>query len=89
MRGGRLRCTFTVTYANDQGFFDFFLAACIATLSSQGFSSDGWFGKRMAFRHQHGGFRGCDFTASVSWDSDSQSRISAIDARPLRSPGCT
>jgi hypothetical protein len=64
-------------------------AGLVQTLSSQGFSSDGWFGKRMTFRRQHAGFRGCDFTASVSWDSDNQSRISAIDARLLRSPECT
>lgn len=63
-------------------------ASLVQTLSSEGFVSDGWFSKRMTFRNKHGGSRGCDFTASVSWESDSQSRISVIDARLLRSPGC-
>ena len=60
----------------------------IRTLERQGFRSDGWFSKRMTFRRQNGGFRGCDFTASVTWDSDDQARISALDARFLRTPGC-
>ena len=60
----------------------------VQALSRQGFKSDGWFGKRMTFRRLGAGLRGCDFTASVSWESDDQARISALDARFLRTPGC-
>lgn len=60
----------------------------VRTLSRQGFKSDGWFGKRMTFRRLGGGSRGCDFTASVSWELDDQARISTLDARFLRTPGC-
>lgn len=61
----------------------------VRTLSDQGFISDGWFGKRMTFRRLPGGYRGCDFTASVVWESDDRGRISALDARFLRTPDCT
>jgi hypothetical protein len=60
----------------------------VQALSQQGFKSDGWFSKRMTFRRQHGLLRGCDFTASVNWESDNQARISALDARFLGTPGC-
>jgi hypothetical protein len=60
----------------------------IQTLARQGFKSDGWFSKRMTFRRQNGGSRGCDFTASVTWESDDHTRISALDPRFLRTPGC-
>jgi hypothetical protein len=60
----------------------------IQTLSRQGFKSDGWFSKRMTFRRQNGSLRGCDFTASVIWESDDHARISALDPRFLRTPGC-
>jgi hypothetical protein len=60
----------------------------IQALSRQGFKSDGWVSKRMTFRRQNGSLRGCDFTASVVWQSDDHARISAIDPRFLRTPGC-
>jgi hypothetical protein len=60
----------------------------IQTLARQGFKSDGWFSKRMTFRRHKGGARGCDFTASVVWESDDHARISALDPRFLRTPGC-
>jgi hypothetical protein len=60
----------------------------IQTLARQGFKSDGWFSKRMTFRRQNGSLRGCDFTASVTWESDDHARISALGPRFLRTPGC-
>jgi hypothetical protein len=60
----------------------------VEALSQQGFKSDGWFSKRMTFRYQRGFSRGCDFTASVYWESDKEERVSTLDARFLRRPGC-
>jgi hypothetical protein len=60
----------------------------VQALSRQGFTADGWFSKRMTFRRQNGGSRGCDFTASVVWEADDQGRISALEPRFLRRPGC-
>ncbi|WP_158813761.1 hypothetical protein [Methylocapsa sp. S129] len=60
----------------------------IQTLSRQGFKSDGWFAKRMTFRRQHGSLRGCDFTASVTWESDDHARVKTLETRFMRSPGC-
>jgi hypothetical protein len=60
----------------------------VQALSQQGFKSDGWFSKRMTFRRQLGHQRGCDFTASVTWESDDHARIRALDTRFLRTPGC-
>jgi hypothetical protein len=60
----------------------------VQALSRQGFKSDGWFSKRMTFRRQLGHQRGCDFTASVTWESDVHARIRALDPRFLRTPGC-
>lgn len=59
----------------------------IQMLSRQGFKSDGWLSKQMTFRRQNGALRGCDFTASVNWKSDDHGRVSALDARFLRTPG--
>jgi hypothetical protein len=60
----------------------------VQTLSRQGFTSDGWFAKRLTFRRQRSAMRGCDFTASVTWESDDRARISEIESRFLRTPGC-
>jgi hypothetical protein len=60
----------------------------IQTLSRQGFKSDGWFAKRMTFRRKNGGLRGCDFTASVTWETDDHGRVKSLDPRFLRTPGC-
>jgi hypothetical protein len=60
----------------------------VQALSQQGFKSDGWLSKRMTFRLQHGVIRGCDFTASINWESDNQALISVLDARFLGTPSC-
>jgi hypothetical protein len=57
------------------------------TLSRQGFVSDGWFSnKRMTFRRDK--WRGCNYTASVTWESDDQARIRTLDARFLATSDC-
>jgi hypothetical protein len=64
-------------------------AAMTRVLASQGFQSDGWFGKRMTFRRLPGPARNaCDFTASVAWVADEEARIKALDGRFLRTPEC-
>ena len=61
----------------------------VQKLSDQGFRSDGWFGsKRMTYRRLAGGRGRCDIAASVTWEADDQGRISTLDARFLRTPGC-
>jgi hypothetical protein len=62
----------------------------VGALSHRGFILDGWFSKRMTFRWLRGGGArlACDFTASVTWESDDQNRIHALDARLLTTPGC-
>jgi hypothetical protein len=43
----------------------------------------------MAGRRADAGVRrGCDFSASVTWEADDQHRIRTIGARFMRTPGC-
>jgi hypothetical protein len=78
--GERVRARFPPSISED---------SLIRTLESDGFRSDGWFGKRMTARRADAGVRrGCDFSASVTWEADDQHRIRTIGARFMRTPGC-
>jgi hypothetical protein len=78
--GERVRARFPPSSSED---------SLIRALESDGFRSDGWFGKRMTARRADAGLRhGCDFSASVTWEADDQHRIRTTGARFMRTPGC-
>ena len=63
--------------------------AMVRKLEGQGFKRDAWSAKRMSYRRfQTNRSLRCGFTASVTWESDDQGRVSALDPLFLRALGC-